>query len=96
MQHALWSDLFTGRLKTEIPDALVLIGIVIYFRNRLFTVHLCRLGSVCRAFIILQNVLVLKLELDSAGAQYLILLPSAILISIPEVTSSKTISRIHA
>ena len=23
MQHALWSDLFTGRLKTEIPDALV-------------------------------------------------------------------------
>jgi len=23
VQHALWSDLFTGRLKTEIPDALV-------------------------------------------------------------------------
>ena len=24
-QRALWSDMFTGRLKTEIPDALVCI-----------------------------------------------------------------------
>jgi len=36
MQHALWSDLFTGRMKTEIPNALVCIGSVIYFRYSLF------------------------------------------------------------
>jgi len=39
LQRALWSDLFTGRLKTEIPDALVWIGNVHCFCHSLFVVQ---------------------------------------------------------
>lgn len=47
LKHAHWSDMFTGRLKTEIPKALAstIVLILVFMLNFLFFLFFFGVGS---------------------------------------------------